>query len=53
MSCDDMNKISVGTLAVSRYYQINHFFPARDAPRYPDHDFPYKNSKIIPCGYMI
>ena len=53
ISCDDMNKVNVGTLAVSRYHQINRFFPVNDAPQYPDHDFPYRNSKIIPSGYMI
>lgn len=53
ISCDDMNKLHVGTLAVSRYHQLSHFFPLSDRPCYPDHDFPSRNSKIIPCGYML
>ena len=53
LSCDDMNKVNVGVLAVSRYHQIGRFFPEDDAPRYPDHDFPFRNSKLIPSGYMI
>ena len=53
ISCDDMNKVNVGTLAVSRYHQLSHFFPVSDRPCYPDHDFPSRNSKIIPCGYML
>ena len=52
-SCDDMNKLNVGILAVSRYHQLSRFFPIQDAPNYFDHDFPYRNSKIIPCGYMM
>ena len=39
-SCDDMNKVKVGALAVSRYHQIDHFYPTEDAPNVPDHDFP-------------
>jgi len=50
----DMNKLNVGTLAVSRYYhQLRHFFPLSDRPCYPGHDIPSRNSKIIPCGYML
>ena len=51
-SGDDKNKINVGTLAVSRYHQISAFFPAEDKPDYADHDFPYRNSKITPSGYI-
>jgi hypothetical protein len=51
-SADDKNKVNVGTLAVSRYHQISAIYPTDDAPDYPDHDFPYPNSKIIPSGYM-
>eukprot|EP00117_Sycon_ciliatum_P012228 scpid102493/ scgid13378/ len=46
LSCDDMNKVNVGVLAVSRYHQLNHFFPVDDKPQYSDHDFPYKYSSI-------
>ena len=51
-SCDDMNKIHIGAIAVSRYHQIRRFFAAGDEPHYPDHDFPLRNNKIIPSGYM-
>ena len=30
LSCDDMNKVNVGSLAVSRYHQIGKFFPVDD-----------------------
>ena len=53
ISVDDKNKINVGTLAVSRFFQINRFFPANDRPNYHDHDFPYANSKIVPSGYLV
>ena len=53
VSCDDMNKLNVGTLAVSRYHQLSRFFPVGDATNYPNHHFPYRNSKIIPSGYML
>ena len=52
LSCDDMNKVHVGTLAVSRYHQLQHFFPMDDKPQYNDHDFPFADSKIIPSGCM-
>ena len=48
-----MNKVHVGTLAVSRYHQLQHFFPVDDKPQYQDHDFPFADSKIIPSGYMV
>ena len=51
-SCDDMNKIRIGSMAVSRYHQIRRFFVVGDEPNYPDHDFPVKNNKIIPSGYL-
>ena len=28
-------------------------FPVDDSPNYPDHDFPYRNAKLIPSGYML
>ena len=52
LSADDMNKLNVGTLAVSRYHQLGKFFPVDDSPNYPDHDFPYRNAKLIPSGYI-
>ena len=53
LSCDDMNKVNVGTLAVSRYHQLEKFFPKDDQPHYPDHDFPIPGYKRIPSCYMI
>ena len=51
-SCDDMNKVKVGALAVSRYHQIERFYPTEDAPNVPDHDFPVPRYLLIPSGYM-
>ena len=50
-SCDDMNKLKVGPLAVSRYHQISRIFPVDDKPQYPDHDFPHPGYLLIPSGY--
>ena len=52
LSCDCKNKINVGTLAVSRYFQINSYFFQEDSPDYNDHDFPYPDAKLVPAGYM-
>lgn len=51
-SCDDMNKVKVGPLAVSRYHQIYRYFHQDDQPNYPDHDFPLPRYLLIPSGYM-
>lgn len=51
-SCDDMNKVKVGPLAVSRYHQIHRYFQDDDKPIYPDHDFPVPRYLLIPSGYM-
>ncbi|KAJ8030165.1 hypothetical protein HOLleu_26495 [Holothuria leucospilota] len=51
-SCDNMNKLKVGTLAVSRYHQLNRIYPSEDRPNYSDHDFPTPGYLIIPSGYM-
>ena len=51
-SCDDMNNIKVGALAMSRYHQIQRFFPTDNVPNVPDHDFPIPGYLIIPYGYM-
>ena len=51
-SCDDMNKIKAGPLAVSRYHQIEKFFPTDDTPNYPDHDFPVPGYHLIPSGIV-
>ena len=53
LSCDDMNKIHVGTLAVSCYDQIRSFLHVEDHPIYSDHKFQFSNSKIIPSGYRV
>ena len=52
VSCDTMNKVKVGTLAVSRYHQIRKIFLDEDRPVYNDHDFPLIY-KLIPDGIMI
>ena len=52
ISADAMNKIHVGTLAVSRYHQIRRYFDQEDHVCYNDHDFPL-GYKLIPCGYMV
>lgn len=52
LSTDDMNKIKVGALAVSRYHQIDRYFPTEGSPNVPDHDFPIPGYLIIPSGYM-
>lgn len=53
LSCDNKNKVNVGSLAVSRYHQLQHFFPTTNAPVYSDHDFPTANAKIVPSGYLL
>ena len=53
MSCDNKNKINIGTLAVSRYHQIRRIFSLSDKPQYADHDFPFAKAKIVPSGYML
>jgi hypothetical protein len=40
MSCDDMNKVNIGVLAVSRYHQLSRLFMKGDNPISSDHDFP-------------
>ena len=52
LCCDDMNKVKIGGLAVSRYHQIERFFPVDDCPNVPDHDFPVPGYLLIPSGYM-
>lgn len=37
---------------MSRYHQIDRFFPTEDSPNVPDHDFPIPGYRIIPSGYM-
>ena len=53
ISCDNKNKINAGSLAVSRYHQLKRLFPVSDGPRYLDHDFPVRNAKITPSGYLV
>ena len=47
-----MNKVHVGTLAVSGYHQIRKFFNTNEKVKCNDHDFPL-GYKLIPCGYMF
>ena len=51
-SCDNMNKVRIGVLAVSRYHQIRKIFMTDQSPDYPDHDFPHPGYLITPAGYM-
>ena len=37
---------------MSRYHQLQCFFPTDDAPNYADHEFPVPGYLIIPSGYM-
>ena len=53
LSCDNKNKIDVGIPAVSRRNQIRTFHMNDAAPNLPDHDFPFRNSKLTPAGYYI
>lgn len=53
-SAGTMNKLPIGTLAVSKYHQLRTIFPAEDKPNFPDHDFPIGHGyKITPVGYML
>ena len=51
-TCDNMNKIKVGTLAMSQYHQIQHFYPTEDTSNVPDYDFPVHGYLLIPSEYM-
>ena len=51
MSSDNKMKISIGIPAVSRRVKIRKFFKTNDKPNFPDHDFPIRDSKIVPAGY--
>ena len=53
LSADNKNKLNVGTLALSRYFNIGKFFMTDDQPNYPDHDFPYNGAKLIPAGNLL
>jgi hypothetical protein len=52
ISCDNKNKVHIGTLAVSRYHQVKKLYPCNDRPNYKDHDFPLPGYLITPCGYL-
>ncbi|KAJ8035130.1 Kielin/chordin-like protein [Holothuria leucospilota] len=53
-SADTMNKLPIGTLAVSRYHQLRAIFPVEDKPNFPDHDLPIGHGyKITPVGYLL
>ena len=40
ISADDMAKVKIGPLAVSRYHLLRRFYPTNDMPNFADHDFP-------------
>ena len=52
LSCDDKAKVKVGSLAVSRYFQIRRFFSTTDSVNYDDHDFPHSGYLLVPSGYL-
>ena len=52
LSSDDMAKIKVGPLAVSRYHQMRKIFLKGDQPNLPDHDFPIPGYLLNTSGYM-
>jgi hypothetical protein len=49
VSADDMNNLTVGGLAVSRYHRIKRFFRSGDGPNHDDHNF-LTGYKIKPSG---
>ena len=53
VSGDDMNIIQVGRPAVSRYHQINKFYPEGEGPSFAVHDFPNSKYGIKLGGFMI
>ena len=50
-SCDNKNKVPVGTLASDRRLKHTRFHSVDRAPDYNDHDFPFPSSKLVPQGY--
>lgn len=52
-SFDNKDKFNVGTLAITRHQKLRRFFKTDDAPNYPDHDFPFRKSKLTPAGYEL
>lgn len=52
LSCDNKNKVNIGTNAVSRHLKIRKFHDVDDVPDYNDHHFPF-GYKITPMGYML
>ena len=53
LSGDDMNIIQLGRPAVSRYHQINKFFPEGEGPSFAVHDFPNTKYGIKLGGFMV
>ena len=49
---DDIVKVRVGALAVSRLYQLKHLLPSSDQPNFSDHDFPMPGYFLNVSGYM-
>ena len=52
LSVDNKNKIEIGNPAANRRSQIRSFYLVEEAPNYNDHDFPYRNSRLTPAGYL-
>jgi len=52
-SFDNKDKFNVGTLMITRHQHLSRIFKVDDAPNYPDHDFPYRDSKLTPAGYVL
>ena len=52
MSVDNKNKVEVGNPATSRRSKIRTFHLMNSGINYHDHDFPYRNTKLTPAGYM-
>lgn len=50
---DDINKIHLGTSALSRYHQSRTLFPLEDISIYIDHDILFRNSSIFPQDIYI
>ena len=53
LSVDNKNKVEVGIVAANRRCNIRKFYLEESAPNYNDHDFPYRNSKLVPAGYQL
>ena len=53
LSIDDMAKVKVGPLSVSRYHQVKRFYMNNDSPNLPDHDFPVPDYLLNVSRYIF